>query len=723
MGILLHHPRRQQPQNRKPLTKPISNTSVYAYWLSFLLTLKNFKKIPLNKKLHIILFVIIFLGCNKNHNQIGTSKKEINYLFAKAENLKYPKQQRIEFLDKINVALQSKKYDSILKADYFKLASLYYYNDNRKKQLSTYKNIEQRAVISKDSTGIIQSNCSIARFYFVDFSNDSSFYYFSKAEKLSKKTFGNPCITSILQGKADLFWCQKDYAEAEGTAVKALKIASTKKNYEDTMFYSYITIANAEVGMNNNKKALEYYKKALQKTDYIEPDYQKIISKASAHNYIAEVYQKQNRHQKVVTYLEKNINFKEIKKIDLKTYCYIRNTLAYSKFKLNEKSALLIFKEVLHIADSTKFVPTQVEVKTHLGEYYLTQKDTAKANYFLKTSQVLAHKNKIFEDELHIFKLLQKANPDQEAYYSNRYIKLNDSLQNIERATRDKFARIEFETDEVTKQKNKIEEEKSVLLTRLFLISGFGLLSIIIIFLWFKNKSQKAKTRELLLEKEHQKDKEEIYQLMLNQQQKIEEGKQLEKKRISQELHDGVMGKLSSIRMNLFVLNKKSDPETIAQCLEYVKEIQKIEKEIRTISHDLNKNIFSDSVNFVSIVENLFTAIESHTEIDFNLKVDQRIDWETVDNKTKINIYRIIQEALQNIDKYAQAENVFITMNKKESAITIEIKDDGVGFATNNKKNGIGITNMNARMQEIKGQFNIESQPKKGTKINLTIPN
>ena len=159
------------------------------------------------------------------------------------------------------------------------------------------------------------------------------------------------------------------------------------------------------------------------------------------------------------------------------------------------------------------------------------------------------------------------------------------------------------------------------------------------------------------------------------------------------------------------------------QCLEYVKEIQSIEKEIRIISHDLNKNIFSDSVNFVSIVENLFTAIKSHTEIDFNLKVDERIDWETVDNKTKINIYRIIQEALQNIDKYAQAEKVSITMNKNESAITIEIKDDGVGFTINNKKNGIGITNMQARMKEINGQFKIESQPKKGTKINLTIPN
>jgi signal transduction histidine kinase len=183
------------------------------------------------------------------------------------------------------------------------------------------------------------------------------------------------------------------------------------------------------------------------------------------------------------------------------------------------------------------------------------------------------------------------------------------------------------------------------------------------------------------------------------------------------------MGKLSSIRMNLFALNRTTDPETIAKCIEQVKEIQNIEKEIRAISHDLNNNIFSDSVNFVSIVENLFTAIKSHTAIDFSLKVNETIDWETVENNTKINIYRIIQEALQNIDKYAQATTVSITMEKKENTIVIEIKDDGVGFKIKKEKSGIGIANMKARMEEIKGQFKIESELKKGTKINLSIPN
>lgn len=662
------------------------------------------------------------MSCTQKDSKKAITNKHINTLFINASNPNYSKQQRIAFLDQINEALDTKKYDANLKEDYNKLANLYNYNKNKEKQLSVYKKLEQRTINANHVYGNIQTKCLIGRYYFDEFQNDSAIYYYSKAEKLSRQTKGNPVLPYILQGKADLQWCQKDYAGAEATATKALKIAIKKGRYDDLMFSSYITIANSLVGMNKYEKALDYYHKALEKASYLEKGFQ-LISKSSTHNYIAMVYQRHNEHQKTINYINNNIDFKALRKVDLKTYSYLMNTRAYSKFKLNNPSALGEFNEVLHIADSTQFMPTQVAVKLNLSEYYLAQKDTAKALSLSLNAQKSAHQNNIFEDELKAFQLLGKIAPKKYSFYNERYIKLNDSLQDIERATRDKFARIEFETDEITAEKNEIEEQKNILLQRIWIITGFGLLSLMVVVLWFKNKSQKARTRELLLEQEHQKDKEEIYQLMLKQQQKIEEGKQLEKKRISQELHDGVMGKLSSIRMNLFVLNKKTDPETIAKCLEYVKEIQNIEKEIRIISHDLNKNLFSDSVNFVSIVENLFTAIKNHNGIDFNLKVDERIDWETVDNNTKINIYRIIQEALQNIDKYAQAENVSVKMDKKENTITIEITDDGIGFDTKSHKNGIGITNMQARMQEINGSFKIESKPKKGTKINLTIPN
>lgn len=124
-------------------------------------------------------------------------------------------------------------------------------------------------------------------------------------------------------------------------------------------------------------------------------------------------------------------------------------------------------------------------------------------------------------------------------------------------------------------------------------------------------------------------------------------------------------------------------------------------------------------MTFISIVENLFTMIKNHSDIEFNLQVDERIDWDLMNYNIKINIYRIIQETLQNIDKYAQASKVDIKMNKYENEIHITITDNGIGFNPNTNKKGIGLNNMRKRMEEINGQFLLESTRKNGTKISL----
>jgi signal transduction histidine kinase len=639
----------------------------------------------------------------------------------------YPKQplrfyEIKDSLDSVYYELKSKSYNLENRKQFVALSSEYFYQQDFEKFYLTSKEFEKKAVQIKDTLGIINAKTNLGLLHLNKFNNDSAYYYLTQAEKLSKKVKSKPFLGFILKYKADLLWFQKDYTGAEIEAVKALKIAMTKKN-DDLVYGCYITIANSLKGMNKNQMALEYYNRAILKANELNNINQQWLFKASTYNYVAQLFQKQDQHQKVISYINSNIKLNKLKKADLITYCYLKNTVAYSKLKLEDNSCLKQFEETLKISDSINNIPIQVTSNTYLGEYYLSQKDTIKANFYLKEAKTKAHKNHIFEDELHILQLLSIANPRKADFYNKRYITLNDSLQNIERATRDKFARIEFETDEITSEKKAIEIERNQLLSRIWIYAIIGSLILIVIILFFKNKSRKAKTRELLLLHEQQKAQEEILRLMVNQQQKIEEGKQIEKRRISQELHDGIMGRLSSIRLNLYVLNKKTDEETIKHCLEYIKDIQNIEKEIRTIAHDLNKNLFSNNVNFINIVENLFSAIKSHADIEFKLHTDETIDWKSVDTNIKINCYRIIQEALQNIDKYAQAKKVTITMSKLNQSIHITIKDDGLGFDTTATKNGIGITNMQERINDLNGSFSIESAPNKGTKINLTIPN
>ena len=161
---------------------------------------------------------------------------------------------------------------------------------------------------------------------------------------------------------------------------------------------------------------------------------------------------------------------------------------------------------------------------------------------------------------------------------SSRYIKLSDSLQDVERSTRNKFARIEFETDEILSQKNNIEAEKKKISIQLWVIVTLSVGLLLLIVMAYITKSQHSKNKALQFEREQQKANEEIYRLMLSQQSVIDEARQNEKKRISQELHDGIMSKLTSTRLNLFILGKKNDEETIQKCLNYIAQIQDIEK-------------------------------------------------------------------------------------------------------------------------------------------------
>ena len=83
-----------------------------------------------------------------------------------------------------------------------------------------------------DTFGKIEANTNLGIYYFNKFQNDSAYYFLSRAEKLSKNQKGLPFIGSILESKADLLWCQKNFTEAESTAIKALRIAIKKKNNE-----------------------------------------------------------------------------------------------------------------------------------------------------------------------------------------------------------------------------------------------------------------------------------------------------------------------------------------------------------------------------------------------------------------------------------------------------------------------------------------------------------
>ena len=208
---------------------------------------------------------------------------------------------------------------------------------------------------------------------------------------------------------------------------------------------------------------------------------------------------------------------------------------------------------------------------------------------------------------------------------------------------------------------------------------------------------------------------------MLSQQDKVDEARTQEKKRISEELHDGVLGRLFGTRLSLDSINFKDGKEAMMTRANYIGQLKTIEEDIRKISHELNTDFVSGS-GFMDIVSEL---IENQTqayglEYDFNYTDD--ISWDSVSNKTKINIYRIIQESMQNIYKHANAKAIKISISLEKTVICLEIIDDGEGFDTSKSKKGIGLKNMTSRVEDINGNITFTSQSGNGTTVNVKIP-
>lgn len=661
----------------------------------------------MKKKYYSFLLIFFIIGCNKQNKNDDT------------------------VFDSFSV-----KYDSIRRNKMIKDANTEILNGNSIAFFKISSTIEKEALTHSDTIGLLYAKMNLGYYYYSSKHNiDSAYYFITSAEKLSQKTKSKELLENLQQYKADILWSQNNYVEAQAYSIKVLNLLKVRKNLalEHTC---YVTIANSTVALNKYDDALKYYQKALTIIKNNEALFN-ISNAAIIHSYIANIYLKKNNNKKALEFTKRGLNNKKLRQEDIKVYCYLKNTLAKCIYKTQKEEALSIYTETLKIGDSLNFSPIQVSTRLQLGEYYLFYNETLKATSYLNKARELAHQNKIFEDELLILKLLSKTNPSQSSFYTERYIHLNDSLQAVERATRDKFARIEFETDEISSQKNLIEIQNKKLNTQLILAVGFALFLVLSLYLWFRNKSNKAKIYELgllqekqelenneLLLMQEQKDKDaEIYQLLLSQQEKIEEGKQLEKKRISRELHDGIMGKLTGIRLNLYILKKKNDPETIAKCLAFVREIQVIENDLRLLSHDLNQDAVLTANGIENEITNLFTTIKSHQNIDFELQINRQIRWEKINYTAKLNLYRIIQEALHNIVKYAKAKKVIISIAQTSERLFITIEDDGIGFDMNLSKNGIGLKNMRERTKEMNGIFCVVSELEKGTTIYLQLPN
>jgi signal transduction histidine kinase len=196
-----------------------------------------------------------------------------------------------------------------------------------------------------------------------------------------------------------------------------------------------------------------------------------------------------------------------------------------------------------------------------------------------------------------------------------------------------------------------------------------------------------------------------------------------EQNRISRELHDGVLNKLYGTRLQLGILNASDTDEVKAKRLTYVDLLQEIEIEIRDISHDLHSDIFNGAFNYISLLNNLINEQNEFKVTHFLIEIDSIVAWENITGLVKITIYRIIQEALQNVNKHADAKvcSIFI-INAENKELFLSIEDNGVGFDCNKIENeGIGLKNIKERAKILNTKLVLTSELGKGTKIGIVF--
>ena len=269
---------------------------------------------------------------------------------------------------------------------------------------------------------------------------------------------------------------------------------------------------------------------------------------------------------------------------------------------------------------------------------------------------------------------------------------------------------------EIAKQKVEIKEQQLKAKQRNYMLLGLLLIVAFILTIAFSiYKQQKLKQQKLI---EENRLKDQIAQVTI--QNELHE----ERLRISRDLHDNIGSQLTFIISsvdNMKHLFKSADEKLNKKLTDVSGFTRTTITQLRDTIWALNK----DEISFEDLKARLYNYIENaqlaqeQTKFEFKSKLTTSFHLNAIQG---VNIYRVVQEAINNAMKYAAATTVSLSISEDENNVFLSIIDDGIGFNMAEVQLGNGLENMKKRASEIKATFNIISAPDIGTEIILTLP-
>lgn len=296
----------------------------------------------------------------------------------------------------------------------------------------------------------------------------------------------------------------------------------------------------------------------------------------------------------------------------------------------------------------------------------------------------------------------KRGNNKQSLSHYKKYVFIKDSLNNS--ASKKKFAYVQSQFDVERKDFQISEQNKNIKLlsaesklkSQWILTSIVGLtLLFIVVYLW---RSYLFTKRKGILQKEYSQ----------NLIKRIER----ERKRLAQELHDGVGQNLVLIKNQFLQSEVKNDTSTIDLTIE----------EVRNLSQGLHP-FQIEKLGLIEAIKYTIDQFQKSSTIFYSAEIETNAT--NLSKETEVYLFRMIQECLTNVEKHSQAKACQVLLKKVENKFLVQIKDNGKGFSVEkkaNKTDSLGMKTLKERSQLIKSILQIDSKQNVGTTVKIIVP-
>ncbi len=393
--------------------------------------------------------------------------------------------------------------------------------------------------------------------------------------------------------------------------------------------------------------------------------------------------------------------------------------LYYTNKVLQYDSAILYYNHALQSFNSVNIQFDKAVVLQNIGNAYLKKRDFINAVTYAKQATEISQNLKF--DQVQVLSLMdlvqaeeQMGNITESYKYLKQYVEVNDSIQsrNNQKKVYDLEAKYLAQKKEVVMlSQQKIIKQKNIL--NYLLSAGVILLLIVITLLYHNYRNKQKFQQQQIVELETQQ--------LLTATEAVLKGEEKERTRLAKDLHDGLGGMLSGIKysFNNMKGNMIMTPDNAKAFERSMDMLDSSIQEMRRVAHNMMPEAL---VKF-----GLDTAIK-----DFCNEIQQSgilqlsyqsigLENAVINQTVSITIYRIVQELINNTMKHAAAKNAIVQITKSNSQLSVTVEDDGNGFDKNilNNAVGMGWSNIQNRVEFLKGKLDVDSQQQKGTSVHI----